>query len=459
MKRLSIISSVALAALLAVTACEKGYELEVSGSTAKYMTAQNAIISLRNETGKAYFTNVEMRNDEEVVNVTGKLLGSVPVGADATLAFGDASMVESYNKNYGTTYEMFPLENASLSAQELIFTMGESESDESVEVTLRAQGLRPDVTYMLPLVTATRSKGAVAGEPMYLLVKDYRSIPDNNKGVKIFHCVESDDHHLLDLLAFRLQKTNQYLIDVQIIFTSGGDVKFDASTGEIRMPSNRGTIGHLSRQKEILDEARKRGVKTICTITTNGINQLETSTAKVFARKLADFVYAQGLDGLFFDTEYSGYEQRPGISGSSTDKMARFLLELKRAMPDKMVVVYLYGALSGLRNVSQSDGVPLKDFVDYGLNDYGASIVPSALGNERVGVYSDNFSSGYKRICCNNESTCRTAGNYGAHMFYCLNASQYNSDSQTRQCLDNIAKIWYNDKIVYEPLDNVHIDW
>lgn len=459
MKRLSIISSVALAALLAITACEKGFQVETEGNAARYQSAQNAIVSLRNDAGQAYFTNVEMRKDQETVNITGRLLGSASsVGPEASLSFGDASMVENYNATYGTAYEMFPLDNASLSAEELVFAMGEAQSD-AVEVSLSAQGLRPDVTYMLPLVTGTDSKGVTAGEPMYLLVKDYRSIPDNNKGVKLFHCVESDDHHLLDLLAFRLKNSGKYLIDVQIIFTSGGDVKFDATTGEIRMPSNRGTIGHLSRQKEILDEARKRGVKTICTITTNGINQLETSTAKVFARKLADFVYAQGLDGLFFDTEYSGYDQRPGISGSSTDKMTRFLLELKRAMPDKMVVVYLYGALSGLRNVSESDGVPLKDFVDYGLNDYGASIVPSALGNAQVGILSDNFASGYRSIHCSDESKCRRAGEYGAHMFYCLNSKKYNDDATARRCLDNIARIWYNDEIVYDPLPNVNITW
>lgn len=459
MKRLSIISSFAFTALLAVISCEKGYEVEVMGNAARYQSAQNVIVSLRNDAGQAYFTNVEMRKDQETVNITGRLLGSAStVGPEATLSFGDAAMVEKYNATYGTTYEMFPIENASLSAEELLFDRGEEES-ETVEVSLDASGLRTDVTYMLPLVTATDGKNAVAGEPMYLLVKDYRSIPDNNKGVKIFHCVESDDHHLLDNLAFRLKKTGQYLIDVQIIFTSGGDVKFDATTGEIRMPSNRGTIGHLSRQKEILDEARARGVKSICTITTNGITQLNLETAKVFARKLADFVYAQGLDGLFFDTEYSGYEQRPGFNSGSNDNMARFLLELKRAMPDKMVVVYLYGALRNLTYVSQCDGVPLKDFVDYGLNDYGASTVPAALGNERVGIQSDNFSSGYMNIRCSNENTCRTAGNYGAHMFYCLSSSRYNTHSQTKKCLDNIAKIWYNDEIVYDPLPNVHIDW
>ena len=459
MKRLSIISSFTLAILLAATSCEKGYVLEGIGDAARYQSAKNAIVSLRNEAGQAYFTNVEMRKDQDVVNITGRLLGSAStVSPMAALSFGDAAMVENYNATYGTAYEMFPIENASLSAEELIFDAGNSES-EAVEVALDANGLRPNVTYMLPLVTKTESKNTVAGEPMYLLVKDYRSIPDNNKGVKIFHCVESDDHHLLDNLAFRLKKTGQYLIDVQIIFTSGGDVKFDATTGEIRMPSNRGTIGHLSRQKEILDEARARGVKSICTITTNGIKQLDLNTAKVFARKLADFVYAQGLDGLFFDTEYSGYDQRPGFNSGSTENMARFLLELKRAMPDKMVVVYLYGALSSLRNVTSCDGVPLKDFVDYGLNDYGASIVPSALGNERVGIQSDNFSSGYMNIRCSNESTCRTAGNYGAHMFYCLSSSRYNTHSQTKKCLDNIAKIWYNDEIVYDPLPNVHIDW
>lgn len=459
MKRLSIISSVALAALFAITACEKGFQVETEGDAARYQSAQNAIVSLRNDAGQAYFTNVEMRKDQETVNITGRLLGSASsVGPEASLSFGDASMVENYNATYGTAYEMFPLDNASLSAEELVFAMGEAQSD-AVEVSLSAQGLRPDVTYMLPIVTGTDSKGVTAGEPMYLLVKDYRSIPDNNKGVKLFHCVESDDHHLLDLLAFRLKNSGQYLIDVQIIFTSGGDVKFDATTGEIRMPSNRGTIGHLSRQKEILDEARKRGVKTICTVTTNGITQLDLQTAKVFARKLADFVYAQGLDGLFFDTEYSGYDQRPGFNSGSTDNMARFLLELKRAMPDKMVVAYLYGALSGLRNVSSSDGVALKDFVDYGLNDYGASIVPSALGNAQVGILSDNFASGYQRICCDDESQCRRAGEYGAHMFYCLNSKKYNSDSEAKRCLDNIARIWYNDEIVYDPLPNVNITW
>lgn len=461
MKRLSIISAIGLTALLTFTACEKGYEVEIAGKASRYESAQNAIVSLRNDAGQAYFTKVEMYDDAEIVNITGQLLGPAvsAAGAQAALAFGGAEMVENYNATYGTAYEYFPIESASLSDEELLFEMGESQSG-SVEVSLSAAKLRSGVTYMLPLVANTSSKGVVAGEPMYLLVEDFRSVPDNNKGVKIFHCVESDDHHLLDGLAFRLKKTDQYLIDVQIIFTSGGNVNFNLETGEINVPENRGTLGHLARQKEIIEEAHRRGVKVIATITTNGIAQLEPSTAKSFGRKLADFVYAQNLDGLFFDTEYSGYDSsRPGFTSSSTNNIARFFLELKRAMPEKMIVVYLYGALRSIGNVANVDGVPLSDFVDYALNDYGASTIPTYLSKDRVGVLSDNFSPNYRHLCCNNENNCRTAGNYGAHMFYCMTAKDYTTDSSVKQCLNNIARIWYNDEIVYDPLPNVKIEW
>lgn len=464
MKRLPIIYALTMMVSLAFTACEKGYEVVVAGNSDRYESSQNAIISLRNETGQAYFTTIEMRHDQETVSITGKLLGQNSVGAEAVISFGGADMVESYNAAYGTAYEMFPIENATISSGELVFNMLSSESEGAVDVMLDAQGLKQDVTYMLPLVSSTGTKGAVAGEPMYLLIKDYRSIPDNNKGVKIFSCIESDSNSILDNLAFRLKNSGQYLIDVLIIFTSGGDVSFSTVTGEINVPSNGGTINHISHQKDIIDEVHKRGVKAICTVTTNGISQLKLETAKDFARKLADFVYAHNLDGVFFDTEYTNYDDtRPGFSDTSTDNMARFLLEVKRCMPDKMIATYLYGSLIRLNNISSSDGVPLKDFVDYGLNDYGRTTCPAALGKERVGIFSDNFAEAFRSIWCNDESRCKKSGEYGAHMFYCFTAGRYlnpnSAYNSTRECIDNIARLWYNDEIVCEPLDDIHKDW
>jgi len=462
MKRYLILSLLALSVFLPLS-CEKGYEVEVAGNDARYQSARQAVISLRNEEGKAYFATVEMREDRQDVPVTGRLLGSAAAGAEARLSFGDAGMVERYNELYGTAYEAFPAENASLSEDRLVFRQGSADAQAPVQVSLQAEGLRPGTTYMLPLVSSTTSTGTVAGDPMYLLIKDFRSIPNNDKGVVMFSCIESDDTSVLDNMAFRLRNSGQYLIDVVIIFTSSS-VNFSSETGEISMPSNIGTYYQTAHQKGIIDEVHNRGCKVLCTITTHGIAQMDLDAGKEFARKLADFVYAFNLDGIFFDTEYTSFDSsRPGFTGSSTENMARFLLELKRCMPDKMVVTYLYSTLSGLRNVSESDGVPLKDFVDYGLNDYGATIVPAALGNERVGIYSDNFAESYRNISCSNTSRCRTAGTYGAHMFYCLTASRYLNPSSsyrtTRNCLNNIASIWFNDAIVCEPLEDTHKDW
>ncbi len=462
MKRYCILTSLALAVFLPLS-CEKGYEVEIAGENARYKTAQQAIISLRSEDGKAYYTTVEMREDQQALPITAKLLGNAATGAEARLAFGDADMVTRYNETYGTEYEVYPLENASLSADRLVFNMGSADAQEPVQVNLSAAGLRPDVTYMLPLVSSTSTKDAVAGDPMYILVKDYRSIPNNDKGVMMFSCIESDDTSVLDNMAFRLKNSGKYLIDVVIIFTSSC-VNFSTETGEISMPTNIGTYYQTAHQKDIIDEIHKRGCKAICTITTHGIAQFDLDTAKEYARKIANFVYAFNLDGMFFDTEYTSFDSsRPGFTGSSTESMARFLLELKRCMPDKMIVTYLYSTLSGLRNISESDGVPLKDFVDYGLNDYGASIVPAALGNERVGIYSDNFASGYRNVSCSNTSRCQAAGQYGAHMFYCFSAGQFlnpaSAYNSTRTCINNIASMWFNDSIVCEPLEDTHKDW
>ena len=463
MKRLQIFA-LALAAVFVIAGCEQGYEVLVDGNSDRYQSSQNAIISLRNEAGQAYYTTVEMRREQQDVNLTGRLLGHASVGVDAVLSFGDADMVEQYNATYGTSYEMFPVEDAELSTDEMVFSMGSSKSIGSVRVTLDAKGIRPDVTYMLPVLTRTDTKGVVAGDPMYILVKDYRSIPNNDKGIKLFNCIESDENSILDNLAFRLKNSGKYLIDVLIIFTSGGDVNYSTTTGEINIPSNGGTINHVAHQKEIIEEVHKRGVKVICTVTTRGIAQLELETAKDFARKLADFVYSHNLDGVFFDTEYTTDDStRPGFTSSSAENMTRFLLEVKRAMPDKLLVTYLYSNLSALRYVTECDGVPLKDFVDYGLNDYGASIAPAALGKERVGIYSDNFVLYYNSLWCDSESYCKKAGEYGAHMFYCFTTGRYLDPSTqyntARKCISNIARLWYNDEVVCEPLDDIHKDW
>ena len=57
----------------------------------------------------------------------------------------------------------------------------------------------------------------------------------------------------------------------------------------------------------------------------------------------------------------------------------------------------------------------------------------------------------------------KKAGEYGAHMFYCFTTGRYLSpDKQynnARKCISNIAKLWYNDEVICEPLDDIHKDW
>lgn len=455
MKHINITVALSLlAGGVLLAGCEDSYVVTGTGTAA----SNEAVVSIRNEQGKAYYTNVEVRDDVTEIPLTAKLLGGTSAGADVTLEIGDASLVEAYNATYGTSYEYFPLGDAVLSDATLQFTTGRVDTESNAVATISAASIEPGKVYALPIVSNVKGTGLRAGDPHFILVKDFRSIPDNDKGVVIFNCIESDTNSILDNMGFKLRNTGQQFVDVAVIFTSGGAVSLNLTTGEINMPVNPGTIGHLAYQDKIIGEVHRRGCKVISCITSKGIAQLDVETSKELAKKIADFVYAYNLDGMFFDTEYTTYDtSRPGFESSSTERLARFILEVKRAMPDKMVVCYLYGPLADLRNVSTCDGVALADFVDYGLNDYGASIVPSALPSSQIGILSNNCASYCSLASLDN---CARARQYGAHMSYCLTQWRYNSNTgYTRTALDNMASSWFNDSIVIEPLDNVYLDW
>jgi hypothetical protein len=115
-----------------------------------------------------------------------------------------------------------------------------------------------------------------------------------------------------------------------------------------------------------------------------------------------------------------------------------------------MVICYLYSRTYGFHN--EIEGVEPGDFVDYGINDYGAWLGEDQfLGMERsqIAPCSANFASAYARWTATpgNLERVRNEG-YGGFMVYCLTFVSKDVWDREIESLQNIAQYLYDDTLV-----------
>ncbi|WP_244614337.1 glycoside hydrolase family 18 protein [Elizabethkingia argenteiflava] len=154
---------------------------------------------------------------------------------------------------------------------------------------------------------------------------------------------------------------------------------------------------------------------------------------------------------FFFDDEYSSYQSPPprGFVTPSNNAAARLCYETKKAVPNKLVSVYVYN-----RTASFPDPVEGKwagNFIDYAIQDYGVDSDLSSnypgLPRSRMAISSQEF---VRNIFASPDAlrNLRNSG-YGAHMIFSMDPYNGNFRSLQLPALQLLAKELYSDELVY----------
>lgn len=442
--------------LFVLASCEADdFIVERTSDESKYQSVEQSTLMIRNAEGRAKFTTIEADSPDTTAALHLELSRACQSAVSGTLAVGSSALVDSYNAEYGTSYQAFPEELVSIGGSVSIAAGQTASDDISVSITLDGT-VSTEYTYAIPLVVSSDNSDVLDGSTHFLFVKNMQGIKmtaDKASGIKLFSCMEANTANPLFHLAFTLEESGKPLFDYVIVFSS--HIVYDEEEQRCRVEPSTAMETMCEDYDTYIKPLHDKGIKVLLSIlgsndggTSAGVAHLDDATAKQFAREVATYCYANKLDGVFYDDEYTGSLSRPGFVSGSRNAAARLCYETKMAMPDKVVVTYIYSRMYGFTTV---DGVEAGDFVDYALNDYNATIGTSAyqgMTNSQIGIRSVNFAPAYARWCATptNLINMRAQG-YGAYMAYCLDFATSTWSSQWSS-LQNIAYYLYDENLV-----------
>lgn len=437
-----------------LSACDESIDLSKTDET-PYELPEGVVGFVTNDKGARLQGFTDFRG-EGAAGIYLGLAAEAPSDVAVTLKY-DAALLEAYNKANETEYALFPESEVTLPVQ-LSVAKGKKSSDKGEVRFKTAESLETGKTYVIPF-RAELVSGDIRlseSESTYLLfVKDLTQLPtaDKPSGIKIISCMEVNDTNPLNNLCFTLKSSGKPLIDMVIFFSA--NINYNAETGMVYVSKNPNIQHLLDNRDKYIKPLQDRGMKVILGILGNhdrsGVANLSDETARLFAQELKTVCDTYGLDGVFFDDEYSKYQYPapPGFVEPSSAAAARLVYETKKAMPDKLVTVYVYLTTSYLPSV---DGQNSGTFIDYGIHDYGGSydLGSSYPGLPRSGMalYSQEFARG--RIAAEYELRRIREEGYGAHMIFAMDPYRSNFNWLQLPSMQRIANVLFDDELVYD---------
>jgi len=447
--------------LSSLSSCDESVDLTNVDESA-YTTSKDAVAYVMNSQGKRSAAFVELR-DEAQSELFLALSKNAETDVQGVFSY-NAEVLKAYNTANETNYDLFPQELVAFEG-DLKITKGNKKSA-NVAVKLKtAAGLDAEKTYVVPVSTQLNSGNIKLSEDesSYLIfVKDLSGVADCSKpnGVKIVSCMEVNDTNPLNNLCFRLEGSGQPLVDIVVLFSA--NINYNVETGRVYVHNNENVQHLLDNRDKYLKPLQDRGMKVVLGILGNhdrsGIANLADETARAFAQELKSVCDAYQLDGVFFDDEYSKY-QRPAPEGfvdPSVEAAARLCYETNLAMPDKLVMNYVYGLLSSVPDV---DGHKAGTFVDYALHDYLRSYSLEkkypGMPKSKMALYSQEYNLGRWARKANLEEM-RDA-DYKTHMIFAMDPTRDNYARQ-KQSMDEIADVFFGAKLEVFGKDGVKMD-
>ena len=266
--------------------------------------------------------------------------------------------------------------------------------------------------------------------------------------------MEVNDANPLNNLSFTLKSNGKPLVDALIIFSA--NINYNVETGRVYIFNNENVQALLDNREHYLKPLQDRGIKVILGLLGNhdrsGVANMSKETAQVFAQEVKAMCDAYKLDGIFIDDEYSAYETSnitPGFVYPSREAAARLCYEVKKAQPERWVVVYAYNITYYLPAI---DGMQSGEFVDYALHDYGGSADLSSafpgMPKSNMGLYSQEFGKGSTA----SESDLRSMREKGylSNMIFAMDPYHANFGWIQIPAMERMARAFYDDELVFD---------
>lgn len=352
-----------------------------------------------------------------------------------------AACAQSININHSgiqTTYDAIDVNSFNFNSGGAILNVSRESGD---PLTLRTSDITSMESSMEPADFFTKY---VDGEPAQV----------------VFSCIEVNNTNPLQTQNFRLGKSNKYLFDAVILFSS--NVNFSKRDNEVYIHNNDNVQAILNNWDHYIKPLKEKGIKVLLSLLGNhdgsGLANMSDERCRLFAQAIADTLDKYQLDGVFLDDEYSEYNKDLAAQGfegfqnrGSAACASRLAYETKKAIGDRWVVPYKYGAFYSLNEV---DGVKPGEYIDYVLTDYG--VIGTWSSNEsaypgttprQYGICSVNM-GGYTNMTFLKRS--RTE-KYGALMIYNLDQANGNYGYIYEDTLIKIAKNLFDDTLEVDP--------
>lgn len=451
-----------LAVMLFFAGCFAACEEDIAPSQINediYVVSDDLLGYVTNQDGKRLVSNAEFRNEG---NTSFFLNTSKKTTQECTAALiYDKTVLEAYNVKNQTNYKPFPETLVTIENNGNLKISAGNKKSEGIKISYHSDNtLSSEDSYVIPLSVSVKSGDLVISkeEQIHLIfVKNLTSMIDCHKanGVKIISCMEVNDANPLSNLCFKLKNNNKLLVDMVILFSA--NIKYDKEKQKVYLYNNPNVQHLLSNREKYLKPLQDRGMKVILGILGDhdraAVGNLADETAKVFAQEVKAMCDAYQLDGVFMDDEHSDvvHPAPPGFVNSSSYAAGRLCYEIKQAMPNRIVAVYVYTTTYSLPII---DGHQSGEYVDYGIHDYGNNYGLSSnypgMPKANMALWSQELND--RRGTNVTEEQLRAARNDGylSHMFFALDPMRTGFLQVQLPDLEKIARGYFDDELIYD---------
>ena len=365
----------------------------------------------------------------------------------------DESILTAYNKANNKNFPMLPEGLVTIGQNATVVVPPGYTTAEPVSIAFASSdALEQGTTYVVPLRISTTDADVKLSEEQqqylfYVIAQGERMDANKSAGYKVVSCMETGDADPRIHCELFLKNEGKPLVDIVVLFS--GNLNYNASTGRVYVHMNNSITPILQNRERYIKPLQDMGIKVVLGLLGNhdpaGVAHLEYQTALDFVGELKNVIDAYGLDGFFWDDEYtSANASIPGFSTANKTNASRLIFEAKKAMPDKLNIVYQYSTLYGLLAV---DGVNPGDYLDYVISDYGATVYPGSYPGL---AYKQGMPRPYELNLqrTGNPSTV-VSGGWGGIMVFALGEQRSNWNSYQLPALRNIASTMFNDELYY----------
>ena len=354
--------ALSLAGLVIAASCANDIDVPRVDES-NYRTSENNLAFITDKYGYSRQDSL-IFNEKGSIDFYVNLSKAATTDQEYTLMY-DTKALKNYNKVHGTNIKALPEKLVKVGGTAKVAAGAMKSSKVTVEYT-SAEELEKNGIYAIPVSVKGAAQASKDKGEFVLIVRDITKMPNCHKegGLQVISCIEVNDANPLHNLCYTLKESGKFVIDQVILFS--GNINYNVETGEVYNYNNENVQHLLDYREKYLKPLQQKGMKVILGILGNhdrsGVANLSTEGAKRFAQELKAVVDAYGLDGIFFDDEYSSYGSYPGFVTPSIEAASRLCYECKRAMPDKLMEVYVYSRTGSLYEV---DGHQPGEYIDF----------------------------------------------------------------------------------------------